>query len=82
MFHSIFGFIPLSLDEWLQPLSDRLILSAGHLSFTTLAASFPGFFPGWDEVRGKSFINMTRLSGAGRLNAQKALLCSEPAFMS
>lgn len=46
MFHSIFGFISLSLDEWFQPLSDRLILSAGHFSLTTLAASFPGLSPG------------------------------------
>lgn len=46
MFHSILGFIPLSLDEWFQPLFDRLNLSAGHFSLTTLAASFPGLSPG------------------------------------
>lgn len=46
MFHSILGFLPLSLDEWSQPLFDRLNLSAGHFSLTTLAASFSGLSPG------------------------------------
>lgn len=40
------GLFPLSLEERFQPLFDRLILSAGHFSLTTLAASFPGLSPG------------------------------------